>query len=252
MINFFRKIRQKLLSDGKTGAYFKYAIGEIILVMIGILLALQVNNWNENKKKENSQFESLYKLKLDLEHDLDQFGVLDSIYKSWDVQYKFIIDSVLSGNLDKLTSADQYGIGKGSLFYLTIKHTTYNEMINTGSFYQIENENLGQSISSYYEYANFEILKLNRDNQNFADYVLSPDMKEQKNINFRLVQQRNLEYIDWSWLKDPNSELYKELENRSMWFYYAIKANKIVLRNFKKRSRELIEKLNIVTKKTKG
>ena len=56
MIKFFRKIRQNLLSEGKTGKYLKYAIGEIVLVMIGILLALQVNNWNQNrinKQKEN-------------------------------------------------------------------------------------------------------------------------------------------------------------------------------------------------------
>ena len=50
MIKFFRKIRQNLLSEGKTGKYLKYAIGEIVLVVIGILIALQINNWNENRK----------------------------------------------------------------------------------------------------------------------------------------------------------------------------------------------------------
>ena len=50
MIKFFRKIRQNLLSEGKIGKYFKYAVGEIVLVVIGILIALQINNWNENKK----------------------------------------------------------------------------------------------------------------------------------------------------------------------------------------------------------
>ena len=49
MIKFFRHIRQKLLSEGKTGKYFKYAFGEIILVVIGILIAIQINNWNESK-----------------------------------------------------------------------------------------------------------------------------------------------------------------------------------------------------------
>ena len=44
MIKFFRNIRQQLLGEGKTGKYLKYALGEILLVMIGILLALQVNN----------------------------------------------------------------------------------------------------------------------------------------------------------------------------------------------------------------
>ena len=50
MIKFFRKIRQSLLSQGKTGKYLKYAIGEIVLVVIGILIALQLNNVNENRK----------------------------------------------------------------------------------------------------------------------------------------------------------------------------------------------------------
>ncbi len=49
-MKFFRKIRQNLLSEGKTGKYLKYAIGEIILVVIGILIALSINNWNENRK----------------------------------------------------------------------------------------------------------------------------------------------------------------------------------------------------------
>ena len=52
MIKFFRKIRQNLLAEGKTVKYFKYAIGEIILVVIGILIALSLNNWNESRKNE--------------------------------------------------------------------------------------------------------------------------------------------------------------------------------------------------------
>ena len=50
MIKFFRKIRQNLFTEGKTVKYFKYAIGEVVLVVIGILIALQINNWNENNK----------------------------------------------------------------------------------------------------------------------------------------------------------------------------------------------------------
>lgn len=56
MIKFFRKIRYNLMETGKTSKYFKYAIGEIILVVIGILIALQINNWNEaNKMSINEQ-----------------------------------------------------------------------------------------------------------------------------------------------------------------------------------------------------
>lgn len=50
MIKFFQNIRQNLFFRNKTGKYFKYAFGEIVLVVIGILIALQINNWNENRK----------------------------------------------------------------------------------------------------------------------------------------------------------------------------------------------------------
>ena len=65
MIKFFRKIRQKLLMENKTSKYFKYAIGEIILVVIGILIALQVNNWNENRKLKSYENQLLFQLKSD-------------------------------------------------------------------------------------------------------------------------------------------------------------------------------------------
>lgn len=47
MIKFFRKIRKQLLTENRFSRYFVYAIGEIVLVVIGILIALQLNNWNE-------------------------------------------------------------------------------------------------------------------------------------------------------------------------------------------------------------
>ena len=52
MINFFRKIRKQLANENKFQKYFRYAFGEILLVVIGILIALQVNNWNENRKQD--------------------------------------------------------------------------------------------------------------------------------------------------------------------------------------------------------
>lgn len=63
MIKFFRKIRQNMIKENRTSKYLLYAIGEIILVVIGILLALQINTWNENRKaniEETAILESLY------------------------------------------------------------------------------------------------------------------------------------------------------------------------------------------------
>tara|TARA_B100000508_G_C11416000_1_gene255775 strand:+ start:198 stop:971 length:774 start_codon:yes stop_codon:yes gene_type:complete len=63
MIKLFRKIRQKLLSENKFSKYLIYAIGEIVLVVIGILIALQINNWNENRKADINQLKYLNLLK---------------------------------------------------------------------------------------------------------------------------------------------------------------------------------------------
>lgn len=69
MIKFFRRIRQKKLSENKTSKYFKYAIGEILLVVIGILIALQINDWNAQNKKENLKKEYVNSLIIDLVKD---------------------------------------------------------------------------------------------------------------------------------------------------------------------------------------
>jgi len=76
MIKFFRRIRQTLIMENKTSKYLKYAIGEIVLVVIGILLALQVNNWNENRKSKLRKDNLLKSLQVEFEQNLDQ---LDSV-----------------------------------------------------------------------------------------------------------------------------------------------------------------------------
>lgn len=69
MIKFFRHIRKNLVVENKTGKYLQYAIGEILLVVIGILIALQINNWNETKKIEAKVKNSLVALRNDLVQD---------------------------------------------------------------------------------------------------------------------------------------------------------------------------------------
>ena len=76
MIKFFRNIRQKLIKEGKTTNYIKYAIGEIVLVVIGILIALQINNWNDNRKESKELREYLYKIANNVKQDLEQVNGL--------------------------------------------------------------------------------------------------------------------------------------------------------------------------------
>tara|TARA_R110002073_G_scaffold126764_2_gene271792 strand:- start:8830 stop:9582 length:753 start_codon:yes stop_codon:yes gene_type:complete len=87
MIKFFRQIRKSLLSEGKTGKYLKYAIGEIILVVIGIVIALQINNWNENRKQNIEEYKILVSLKNEIINNQEQ---LITIIKN----HKFVFEKV--------------------------------------------------------------------------------------------------------------------------------------------------------------
>ncbi len=87
MIKFFRHIRRSLINQNQMGKYFKYAIGEILLVVIGILIALQINNWNENRKNIETEQQILLSLReelkqnikeLEFDHALNE-GCLDAI-----------------------------------------------------------------------------------------------------------------------------------------------------------------------------
>ena len=70
MLKFFRRIRQRLLSENKFSRYLLYAIGEIVLVVIGILIALQINNWNDTRKLSERELSLLGELKSNLETNL--------------------------------------------------------------------------------------------------------------------------------------------------------------------------------------
>ena len=90
MIPIFRKIRRKLAEDNKPIKYLRYAIGEILLVVIGILIALQINNWNE-KQKEKRLFKAYASsLISDLQKDIKNIELIKNQMK----QYIFRIDSL--------------------------------------------------------------------------------------------------------------------------------------------------------------
>ena len=75
MLKFFRRIRHDLMATGKTTKYFKYAIGEIVLVVVGILIALQINNWNEKNKQREHQIDQLSNLRTEVMSMKEFFGV---------------------------------------------------------------------------------------------------------------------------------------------------------------------------------
>jgi len=149
MIKFFRKIRYDLMEKNKTRKYLKYAVGEIVLVMIGILLALQVNNWNENRKISNTEQLLLRDLRTEIQSNI---VALDEIIKSHSSSLDAIItlDSVIT-NLRQVNRPLELGRLLGAHDY----NSTYdprtgilNSIINSGKLDYISNRELRYKFSS--------------------------------------------------------------------------------------------------------
>ena len=96
MIKIFRHIRRSLINNNQMGKYFKYAIGEILLVVIGILIALQVNNWNETRKMEKN-LQNIYGIiESDLEGDIDKIQQIIEFYNTRKPYVNHVLDNELT------------------------------------------------------------------------------------------------------------------------------------------------------------
>lgn len=146
------------METGKTGKYFKYAIGEIILVVIGILIALQINNWNQERKDHTLEKEYLTRLKDDIKFDIGWMNkyILDKRdrkVKSLEngkayYQGTYVIKDTLQF-LNNIGYGGVYGNAAWSLIT-----NTYNELLSTGNLRKIESNTLRTEIINYYEYNN--------------------------------------------------------------------------------------------------
>ena len=153
MIKFFRQIRKSLLMENRTSKYFKYALGEILLVVIGILIALQINNWNETRKERIKEVEILNLLKLDLENTLAE--VTEDIKNG--TSYLNITDSIMYYNPEKdkkpfedyfLSNPDEIWFLDDVMLYPS--KATYENLKSTG-IELIKDTNLRYKIIELYE-----------------------------------------------------------------------------------------------------
>ena len=91
MLKFFRRIRQRLISDHKFTKYLLYAVGETVLIVIGILIALQINNWNENRKESRAIKSVLIEIKEDLiEDQLELMHSIEQHKKDFEAQKRIL------------------------------------------------------------------------------------------------------------------------------------------------------------------
>ena len=156
MIKFFRKIRQKLLFGSKFSKYLVYAIGEIVLVVIGILIALQINNLNEAKKERNLERTYLLGILDDLRTDTTSINkvVIPNFLNNHRVKHRYL-DSLERNNLlqiDSLVSkvASPTNLASSGLsFHPTVG--TYNSLISDGNSAILRDKELFNEIQELYE-----------------------------------------------------------------------------------------------------
>ena len=151
MIKFFRKIRQRLLSENKFSRYLLYAIGEIILVVIGILIALQINTWNQARK--DSITERAYYNRFLEDVLLDEALVINQIEQT-KLRLKSanqLIHELQSSdsNMPKIAQALRGSVSRGN-FVLKPTQTTYEDVKSSGNVQLIKDLELKKSLENYY------------------------------------------------------------------------------------------------------
>jgi len=200
MIPFFRKIRKKMADDDKPLKYMRYAVGEIILVVIGILIALSINNWNEKSIASQNENKILIDLKLEFEENqnlIHQFVILtDTTITSADslLEYTLPISSEKELiSIDFLVASIVY-IPK----YNPVKGV-YNSIINSGNIKLIKNSKLSYMLSNWdgkldeYNYwmaissttVMSHILPYLYKNYNLKNYIVPDIYRPLKKSNFK-------------------------------------------------------------------
>ena len=182
MIKFFRKIRQRLLTENKFSKYFLYAIGEIALVMIGILLALQVNDWNEKRKASEKEVASLTSLRSEMEASLDELR-LD--HEGHMMLYRSTLDvhHYVSTKQEETDSMYQDFFNMIRINYFFPKTSTY-ETLKSGNLALISSDTLRAMITDVYE-TGYQRLQMKVDTRRNAGRLLFPYY--QKHFTTRLV-----------------------------------------------------------------
>ena len=267
MIKIFRKIRQKLLSENppdqasradKFRKYFIYAIGEIILVVIGILIALQINTWKESRNINNLSKTYLHNIKKDLIADTTTFRAGIDRYKN----SLFLQEDLF--NLDKVNTLPTDSL-LNNIYNNTVFHSARIYKINNSTFLKLTNSGFVESksfneifidINEYYtkEYNTWsEYLEWDKENGLSKDKPESLFMLYDK-IDFIEFEKKPKNEFHRS-LKKEYTQAFREYIKSPRFRNYAWNSNKqmkTMLKRMKYQKRvtaELIEKINNQLKK---
>jgi hypothetical protein len=224
MINFFRRIRKKLADDNKPLKYMRYAIGEIVLVVIGILIALSINNWNDYRK-DRIEEKNLYKTLIrSLNNDL-----IDVRDKS------VILDSAISAQRIFITNNSFESISSKYPFSENI--SIYNKIMQNNQIDLIQSDALQMQIMALYDRAYWEYKDLDASLEN--QYIAGINRNFFGNISHRVIMN------NWPALREDESrENYDALKKDCREIYFLSLSVKRSMFNCEQEIEVLLESLN--------
>ena len=244
MIKFFRQIRWNLMSENKSGKYLKYALGEILLVMIGILLALQVNNWNENRKLKAVENTLLRSIADDIVRDTIDLNYNLKGYQEIIISTEILLDhwSQKKSNNRQFHNALRRVINAN--FTLTLHSSSFNEAVVQGVT-SSNNDPTWAAITRFYNYTYPLILQLEND---YDGYKTHNNLYSIFKGYFEM-DQGNMNY------PSINNDKYDELiSNKNL--YYEIWRAKWIFENIEKRYRkcheEATEMISLINNRLKS
>ncbi len=215
MIKFFRNIRKKLAAENKIVAYSRYAIGEIVLVVIGILIAIQLNEWRNENLDHNKKLNILKALKAEYEANLKQLDTVLFYDKKISVAYS---------NLNEMYNRSFVGYTEEHIVRAVIEHSytwTFNPIngalrsaISSGDIHLITNKRLVELLFSWEDIVedSYEEAKTMRQFQYdrldfFSKYVRVFDAE--RLYHDKLIAPTNFSSDYHALLKDPAFEDYR-------------------------------------------
>jgi hypothetical protein len=250
MLNFFRKIRRTLLDAGKPKSYLKYAIGEIFLVMIGILLALQVNNWNEIRKEKIVENDFLIRFQADLHTDTITLNQKIKIAQAELKSYNHYIHESYEIQENKEDFSELMTSVNWDAMNLILQNKTYVEITSSGKVDLIEDKQLKELIVDYYveyEVAANDIAEMNQTGIHmllqageYAPYFKYLKYKEIANI---FDQDKMFSPKDWEFINNPDSREFRLYENAATYYTYKNEAMAKHYKNLLHKATKLLEQI---------
>jgi len=150
MINFFRKTRKPMADDNRPLKYIRYAIGEILLVVIGILITLQINNWNEQRKLDSQEQFLLKELSVEFNTNLEKIKYDQKINSRSQKACLEILEMIHNGSIKNNTQKLD-NLFMGLFLYTSFNASTgvLNEIISSGKLSVIKDNSLRNMLTQW-------------------------------------------------------------------------------------------------------